>query len=548
VSTTEQVEGTSLASQVERCETYIAAQGWAATATFVDEGVSGAKASRPALDALMTQVRADAIDVVVVAKLDRIGRSMRHLAALLGELDDRNVVLVSVAEAFDSSTPAGRLQRNMLGSFAEFEREQIRDRMSVGRDATIRQGKYVSTHAPYGYRIVTSGRGRHLELDPAEAEVLRLAIELFVNHRLTTGQVATELNSRGFKPRRAARWSGHGLRVLFRTADHVSGTWTWRHPRHHYQGSSITMSVPPIVDTTTHDRLGARLAETTRSQSHRPDRYLLAGRIFTPHGTLMYGLTNPSRMYRCSDVFRNNAPPGGRACDCRQIRAQLVEDAVWAEICALLSNPARLLSMAGLHLTRGASALATSADDLAAMDRRIARLEKAAGERLSRLLADGLDPAVASHTAKGLTDELIAARKHRQQMAAWLTTNAERRDRTHRLMELAQRAQQILPVADTGTKQRILSILAVRVQVECWEPCSACNGIGYLSTSRRDAVAQSDPSRKRGNADTICPTCRRHRWLPRFVIEGMVPEADLDTGNSSETPRRWPFRVVGGDT
>ena len=133
---------------MERCESYIASQGWALAGSYIDEGVSGAKARRPALDRLLYDIRTGAVDAVVVAKLDRIGRSMRHLAALLGELDDRGVKLVSVSEAFDSSTPAGRLQRNMLGSFAEFERELIRDRMVAGRDATVRRGKWASIHAP----------------------------------------------------------------------------------------------------------------------------------------------------------------------------------------------------------------------------------------------------------------------------------------------------------------------------------------------------------------------------------------------------------------
>lgn len=232
VSTAEQVDGTSLSTQVAQCERYISAQEWDLQGCYVDEGISGAKARRPALDRLLAEIDQGRVEVVVVAKLDRIGRSMRHLAALLGELDDHKVALVSVSEAFDSTTAAGRLQRNMLGSFAEFEREQIHDRLSSGRDATVRQGKYVSTHAPYGLAITTDDGQRQLVIDAHEAEALRLAIDLFVNAQLTTGQVAAELNARGYRPRRAPRWNSHGVRTMFRNADYISGTWTWRHPRH----------------------------------------------------------------------------------------------------------------------------------------------------------------------------------------------------------------------------------------------------------------------------------------------------------------------------
>lgn len=295
VSTAEQVEGTSLHSQVAQAEVYVASKGWSLAGRFVDEGVSGAKARRPALDSLMTKIKAGEVDVVVVTKLDRIGRSMRHLAALLGDLDDLGVRLVSVSEAFDSTTAAGRLQRNMLASFAEFEREQIRDRLHTGRDAVLRRGKYVATNAPFGYRIETDGNERRLVIDPVEAETMRLAIDLFVNQRMTTGQVAAELNARGMKPRRAPRWYGHALRIMLRNAHHISGTWTWRHPRKGLNEAPIQLEIPPLVDNKTHERLRARFAATSKSQTHGSDRYLLSGRIRTPHGTVMYGLKNPAQ-------------------------------------------------------------------------------------------------------------------------------------------------------------------------------------------------------------------------------------------------------------
>ena len=542
VSTAEQVEGTSLDSQVAQAEALAAGNGWHIVGRFVDEGVSGAKARRPALDALMVEIRAGTVEVVVVAKLDRIGRSMRHLAALLGDFDDLGVQLVSVSEAFDSSTPAGRLQRNMLASFAEFEREQIRDRLSTGRDAVIRRGKYVSTVAPFGYRIETDANHRRLVIDPVEAESLRVMIDLFVNQRMTTGEVATELNARGFKPRNAPRWYGKLVRILLRNPGHLSGTWTWRNPRHGYTGAPINLAIPAIIDEHTLERLRTRFAETSIAQTHRTDRYLLSGRIRTPHGTVMYGFTNPGRIYRCKDVFANNAPPDGRTCECKPIRAEHVEEKVWGEVCNLLADPDRLLNLAGLHLSRTQTTVDGSGEDLSAIDRRITKLEKAAGEKLSRMLADGLDPAIAGETAKQLGEQLEATRRHRKQVAAWQAANTDRRERAGRLVELAEQARQVLPVAGAQTKARILALLEVRVQVLRWETCPACAGIGYIS--KPAPKTQTRPGRPRGNADKICPQCRRQRALPVLSIEGMVPEAEL--GAAPADSARWPFRLAGG--
>jgi len=93
VSTAEQVDGTSSDTQRGVCERYGAARGWAIHEVFVDEGASGAARDRPALDELRRWIRDQATDVVVVAKLDRLGRTVRGLVEWMSEWDDQGVVL-----------------------------------------------------------------------------------------------------------------------------------------------------------------------------------------------------------------------------------------------------------------------------------------------------------------------------------------------------------------------------------------------------------------------------------------------------------------------
>lgn len=221
----------------------------------------------------MTAVRAGTVDVVVIAKLDRIGRSMRHLGALLGELDDRKVALVSVSEAFDSSTASGRLQRNMLGSFAEFERELIRDRMTSGRDARVRSGSWSTAMCPFGFRA--GPPDYRLEFLEPEAATLRRMVDLFVNHKLNTTEVARQLNAEGRPPRRAAKWSTARVRHILQDPDHLGGTFTWRRPRRGLAGAPIPVSGPALLDPTTLQRLKDRVAATSIGHRTHPDRYLL---------------------------------------------------------------------------------------------------------------------------------------------------------------------------------------------------------------------------------------------------------------------------------
>ena len=93
---------------------YCEARGWTAT-EYLDEGVSGAKESRPALDRLLTDARRRRFDTLVVWKLDRLGRNLRHLILLLDELSALGVAFVSLNEGIDTTTPAGRLQMHLLG-------------------------------------------------------------------------------------------------------------------------------------------------------------------------------------------------------------------------------------------------------------------------------------------------------------------------------------------------------------------------------------------------------------------------------------------------
>ena len=120
-------------SQLAELRDYCRRRGWTDPAEFSDV-VTGAKFSRAGLDALMSDVRRGRVDVVVCFKLDRLGRSLAHLAQLVGELTSHGVALICTSQGIDTSNdnPAGRLQLGVLMAVAEFEREIIRDRVIAG--------------------------------------------------------------------------------------------------------------------------------------------------------------------------------------------------------------------------------------------------------------------------------------------------------------------------------------------------------------------------------------------------------------------------------
>jgi len=119
---------------------YIDSRRWTAIHEYVDV-ISGAKDRRPGLDDLIHNARRRRFDAVVVWKLDRLGRSLRHLVLLMEELQQLGVALVSLGEGLDLSTPAGRLQAGLLAAVAQFERERIRERVVAGVQRARAQGK-----------------------------------------------------------------------------------------------------------------------------------------------------------------------------------------------------------------------------------------------------------------------------------------------------------------------------------------------------------------------------------------------------------------------
>jgi DNA invertase Pin-like site-specific DNA recombinase len=98
----------------------------------VDNGVSGVKESRPELNRLMADARKRRFDVIAVWKLDRFGRSLKHLVITLADLESLGIAFVSLRDGFDLSTPSGRLMFQIIGAMGEFERNLIRERVKAG--------------------------------------------------------------------------------------------------------------------------------------------------------------------------------------------------------------------------------------------------------------------------------------------------------------------------------------------------------------------------------------------------------------------------------
>lgn len=154
VSTTEQAEhGYSIDEQISRMKAYCQAMSWSIYKVYSDPGFSGASTDRPALKLMLSDIQEKQVDTVLVYKLDRLSRSQKDALYLIeDEFLNNGVNFVSISENFDTGTPLGRAMIGILAVFAQLEREQIKERMTLGRDARAAAGKWHGGgFAPIGY-------------------------------------------------------------------------------------------------------------------------------------------------------------------------------------------------------------------------------------------------------------------------------------------------------------------------------------------------------------------------------------------------------------
>lgn len=146
--------------QLRELRAHAQAQGWTIAEEYVDHGFSGAKDSRPALNRLMVDAQGQKFDALLVWKLDRFSRSLKHLITSLETLAACKVAFVSLRDNLDLTTAGGRLMFQMIGAFAEFEREITRERVRAGLKNAQAKG-------------ATLGKPRRTDVDVQKVIVLR---------------------------------------------------------------------------------------------------------------------------------------------------------------------------------------------------------------------------------------------------------------------------------------------------------------------------------------------------------------------------------------
>jgi site-specific DNA recombinase len=309
VSTEDQAQGESPAVHERRARLYAEAKGWKVEDVFHLEGVSGkAVMDHPEAKRMLEAVRSGRITGLIFSKLARLARNTKELLDFSDQFRAAGADLISLQEAIDTGSPAGRFFFTLLSAMCQWEREEIADRVSASIPIRAKMGHQIGGQAPFGYRW----KNKKLEPDPQEAPVRRLIHELFAEHKRKK-TVARILTERGYRTRSGKPFTDTTLARLLEDTT-AKGTFRANFSKLTPDGKSRTLKpesewvytqVEPIVDEALWDTCFHILDSHRRgyTKASRKTVHLFSGFAYCACGSKMY-VWSHSPTYRCGKCRR----------------------------------------------------------------------------------------------------------------------------------------------------------------------------------------------------------------------------------------------------
>ena len=377
VSSDQQAERHTIDSQLSDLRARVSRDGHCVRddRLFLDNGYSGASLVRLALERLRDVVSLSALDVIYVHAPDRLARSYAHQVLLLEEFARADARVVFLNRPIGDS-PEDNLLLQLQGMFAEYERAKVLERSRRGKRHRAQAGAVsVLSRAPYGYRYVTreaGGGAARYDIDEDAARIVRQVFTWVGHERLTLAGVCRRLYAANIaSPAGNTHWSRAMVHTLLLnpayTGQAVYGRRRcvpWQAPLHPPRGHDgvprkpfrripapaeqhIGVPVPAIIEEALFASAAERLEENRMRNRERLAgvRYLLRGLLVCQKcGYAFSGHHHRGhwRYYRCCGTDRSKFH-GERRCDARLVAAEPLDAAVWAEVCRLLEDPARVL-------------------------------------------------------------------------------------------------------------------------------------------------------------------------------------------------------------
>ncbi len=367
VSTSKQVkEGESLSTQREQITEFAKNKGWELKKIYSDEGMSGAKIEhRTDFKKLIEDAKQGKFEVVIFTRLSRFARNTREYLNLFHELQEHGISIVSIKENFDPTTNTGKAMATILASFAELERDTIREQMNESKMVRWRELRIFNGRTPFAY--YWNKETQKLEINKEEAKVYHLLVDMYLNQKMSFQDISIKLKEQGIKCKRAF-WSGTTIGYVLKNPayygnyvvnqylyeDSARGVGTKRTKKRKPSSEHISYPIIPLISKNQWDLI-QKQTEFNKRKSKRSTKTedltirdvlicgRCGGRVKPRVGNVRKDGSVP-RYYVCywAGTSKKNLLASGRKkkCSLPFIKTKPIENAIWADILVNFSlNP-----------------------------------------------------------------------------------------------------------------------------------------------------------------------------------------------------------------
>ena len=493
VSTTRQAQAQTIEQQLDRLRAAVTERGWALDDEHVyrDDGYSGAGLGRPGLDRLRDHAAVAELDVVLVTAPDRLARNYVHQVLLLDELA-RHGLKVEFLDRPMSQDPHDQLLLQIRGAVAEYERTLITERMRRGRQAKLRAGTLLPwTTPPFGYRLDPE-RPRDaaaVRVEPGEAVLVAQLFDWYLEPKATVYRLAKRLTDLHVPtPTGKPRWNAASVRGILRNPAYTGRALTNRTriapartrrsallPVGPGQSHAprppedwIAVPVPQIVAEETFAQVQAKL-DTNQQTAARNTRHEYLLRALVSCGVCRLSCTLRRtqagyRYYLCRGRTDALRVAQGQRCSARYIPADQLDELVWADLCALLADPAQVAH--ALQRARGGAWLPQELQARQATIRQaLGQLERQQQRLLDAYLAEVVGLAELEHKRQELDRRQATLLTQQRQLDAVAEQRLELRAVADGIEAFCQTVRVGLATATFAQRRLLVELLIDRVVV-----------------------------------------------------------------------------------
>ena len=468
---------TSISEQMGEMEAYCESRGLTIVARYHEVGRGWSK-KRPEFQRMLADARRGRFDVIVCWKSDRLSRGMYPAAALMEVVEAHQIRLEAVMDAIDMKT------FGLMAAIGKIELDNFRERSTLGKRGTAKQGRVPTGKLPYGYCIGDDGRPEVVE---EQAEVVRRIFQMYLEEGMGSPSIAIRLTDEGIPTQTGKMlWRQSYIHYVLRNETYT-GTWVYGKERvistedgvkvyQQPEDTWIEVPVPQIIDDETWERAQA-LKKQRRSRAKRNTKvlYLLqhllrcgeCGHSFHAKSQwrssnirngkrYRYDLTTPKRYYMCNGTLSLRIKCRERS----HIRAERLEEPVWNEVKRMLQNPDLIVAGIDALDTQDGGGLD---EEIAQAERDVRSIQMEEDRAIRLFVSAKITEAQLDHQRRYITERLESARAKLDYHRAQEASGAEKRRMLEAVLAWAKEVGKGLD--DLTYKQRREILLMVVEQV-----------------------------------------------------------------------------------